>query len=86
MSPSSSVLEPEDGEPFARVHRAHYRGFVVDAPSVLPASLHDDVERAFDVVVKRRGKHRGRVHDETAVVRSMDARERFAVLGFEHGG
>ena len=43
MSPSSSVLEPEDGEPFARVHRAHYRGFVVDAPSVLPASLHDDV-------------------------------------------
>lgn len=48
MSPSSSVLEPEDGEPFARVHRAHYRGFVVDAPSVLPASLHDDVERAFD--------------------------------------
>ena len=50
------------------------------------ASAAHVVERAFDVVVKRRGKHRGRVHDETAVVRSMDARERFAVLGFEHGG
>ena len=43
---ATDVLAPDD-DAFAAVSRASYDGFVVDAPSTLPESLHQDVERAL---------------------------------------
>ena len=49
---TTDVLEPDD-DAFDAVARASYDGFVVDAPSTLPESLHQDVERALRSMLDR---------------------------------